>query len=88
MFSDATNMKLKSATPNKKTIFLKKSFFSSAVDNNFKFNFTIQDGKIEESTPNISINNEVLEPVNTVDNFHFTPSNNTFRFDFQVENEK
>ncbi|XP_072401230.1 UPF0488 protein CG14286 [Diabrotica undecimpunctata] len=81
---NAANMKLKPATTNKKTVFLKKSLFSSNVENSFKFNFSINENNTEE-TVTVSDNQE-QNSVNS-EPFHFTPSNNGFRFNFDIDSE-
>ncbi|XP_056630572.1 UPF0488 protein CG14286 [Diorhabda sublineata] len=84
----ATNMKLKPATANKKTVFLKKSVFTSNLDNSFKFNFNIDDSNSEE-IEKVNANGEEQKHISNdnTKNFHFVPSNNSFRFGFNVEDE-
>uniref|UniRef100_A0A6P7G5N2 UPF0488 protein CG14286 isoform X2 n=1 Tax=Diabrotica virgifera virgifera TaxID=50390 RepID=A0A6P7G5N2_DIAVI len=81
---DAANMKLQPATTNKKTVFLKKSLFASNVENSFKFNFSINENDTTEETVTVSDNQEQNSV--TSEPFHFKPSNNGFRFNFDIEN--
>lgn len=85
----ATNMKLKPATTNKKTMFLKKSVFTSNSDNSFKFNFNVDDSQVSEEIEKLSTNDEEQEhnSADNINNVHFVPSNNSFRFGFNVEDE-
>ncbi|XP_050516016.1 UPF0488 protein CG14286 [Diabrotica virgifera virgifera] len=81
---NAANMKLQPATTNKKTVFLKKSLFASNVENSFKFNFSINENDTTEETVTVSDNQEQNSV--TSEPFHFKPSNNGFRFNFDIEN--
>lgn len=72
-------MKLTTAKPSSKSVFVKKAPFLKS-DNNFKFNFKISP---EDQTANdISKLNLENKEVESVKQFHFQPSDNTFRFNF------
>lgn len=75
-------MKISTAEPSKKSVFIKKSHINLDTDKNFKFNFEIPKSStdITENLTNISLTDS-----NNTNNFQFTPSNNTFRFNFNAE---
>ncbi|CAG9864472.1 unnamed protein product [Phyllotreta striolata] len=75
---NAAKMNMKSAVANKKTVFLKKSLFTSSVDNDFKFDFNIEE-KMEDIA--------VTDTPKSTNKVNFTKSDNTFMFNFQTDND-
>ncbi|KAJ8955305.1 hypothetical protein NQ314_006892 [Rhamnusium bicolor] len=86
------NMKVKPATPSKKSIFVKKSNCASS-GNTVKFNF--DSSKEDDISNNIShVKKECEDSYNKSDtcstknnDYHYVPSNNSFRFRFNASEE-
>lgn len=79
-------MQLKPATPDKKSVFVKKSMSLSHGKHDFKFNFDITPEDSTGSSNNIS-NEDDLKEVDTKskeesNKCQYVPTNNTFRFNF------
>lgn len=86
LFSDLSNIKVKPAKPDKKSVFVKKSFSLSHGDNNFKFNFAA----LSENVENNSNADEITFKQNEIWNrkermCQYLPSDNSFRFNFEVD---
>ncbi|KAG5898025.1 hypothetical protein JTB14_001738 [Gonioctena quinquepunctata] len=82
---NAVNMKVKPATPSSKSVFVKKSAFTSSTANTFKFNFESPDGDSSETT-NENKDSMIIENyVEKRNELSFVPSDNSFRFGFTGE---
>ncbi|XP_019866500.1 UPF0488 protein CG14286 isoform X2 [Aethina tumida] len=83
---NATNIKVVPGNPSKKSVFIKKSAFCTG--NNFKFNFNIPKDNISEELESIKLqDDEVAKDKNQDVKPCFTPSDNSFRFNFGIEND-
>ncbi|CAH0546195.1 unnamed protein product [Brassicogethes aeneus] len=82
------NMKVVPGVPSKKSVFLKKSAFSSA-GNEFRFDFKEpNESDLVNDLENVKIDNDTKTNDNTrINQKHFVPSGNNFRFNFSVEME-
>ncbi|VEN37451.1 unnamed protein product [Callosobruchus maculatus] len=78
-------IKVKPATPSKKSTFFKKSGFST-TGNAFRFNFDPPTGPNEDNIGNEPLKTDLVKPQEKQP-FLFKPSDNNFRFNFVSENE-
>nr|CAI5865842.1 unnamed protein product [Callosobruchus analis] len=78
-------IKVKPATPSKKSTFFKRSGFS-ATGNSFRFNFDPPPDTNRDIVVNEPLKTELVIPQKT-ETFLFQPSDNNFRFNFISENE-
>lgn len=81
---EATTIKISNAEPSKKSVFIKKSF--NVEDKNFKFNFDTPepDTGLSENLTNIAIKDDTCSKSNSSTSFHYRPSDNGFRFNFNA----
>lgn len=75
-------LKMSTAKPSAKSVFIKKAPFLVS-DNNFKFNFKLEDEATNEINKlNLENVDSATKDNKTTEIFHFQPSNNSFRFNF------
>lgn len=82
-------MKVKSAKPSNKSVFLKKSSFTLPSEQNFKFNFSLADEDLNTNLSQINIQDTSKDSESATksnNKCHFVKSDNSFRFNFTVEN--
>ncbi|KAJ3662137.1 hypothetical protein Zmor_006496 [Zophobas morio] len=75
--SKGINMKISSSSPCKKSKFVKKSLLLSNSDNDFKFNFPVENTESD-------LSNEMSKVKINSKPFHFITSSNDFRFNFSA----
>lgn len=86
LFSDISTIKVKPAKPDKKSVFVKKSVSLSHGAHNFKFNFST----LPENVEKMSNADEIASKQDDINNrkedtCYYLPSDNSFRFNFEVD---
>lgn len=72
----SNKIKVLPAKPSNKSVFIKKSLFTTS-GNGFKFDFPDPVSDVTEEIKNVE-----LEEDKSKNSFHFVPSGNTFKFNF------